>query len=196
MPADLVPPEAIPQLAAQIDSPSLYWVLRYLQNAGSFLNGTDVDDESAAMLQRLANLGLVDPGFTYPSDGKPFVWTRNGNGSRVLRYIESSPACQQRVEPRFKINDRARTALASLPDTDQLRILLTVEAFQTRDPASWPSEETIRLGEDKPLFLVRVSPELWAYIRVLDSGDIELADLVPKGTLRLFLEKQRVGAKV
>jgi hypothetical protein len=196
MPADLVPPEAIPQLAAQIDSPSLYWVLRYLQKAHSILNGRDVDDNLADFLQRLTNLGLADPAYTVPTDGKPFLWTRNGNGSRVLRYLESSPACQERLEPRFKTNHRAHTALASLPDRDQLRALLAVEEFQTRDPASWPGEETVRLGEDKPLFMVRVSPELWAFIKVLDSGDTELTDLVPEGTLRLFLEKQRAGAKV
>jgi hypothetical protein len=196
MPADLVPPEAIPQLAAQIDSPSLYWVLRYLQKAGTIRNGRDVDDELAGILQRLTNLGLVDPGYAVPTDGKPFLWTRNGNGSRVLRHIESSPVCQERVQPRFTINHRARTALNSLPDRDQLRALLAVEEFRTRDPASQPREETIRLGEDKPLYQVRLSPELWAFIRVLDSGEIELADLVPEGTLRLFLEKQRAGAKV
>jgi hypothetical protein len=41
------------------------------------------------------------------------------------------------------------------------------------------------------VYSLRVSPELWAFIRLLDSGGIELFDIVPEETLRLFLERSR-----
>ena len=86
MPADLVPNEAIPELAAQTSAPMLR-VLRRIQQAGLILNGGDVDQETGALLQRLTELGLVDPGYAGPTVGKPYLWASNGNGSRVLRYM-------------------------------------------------------------------------------------------------------------
>ncbi len=238
MPADLVPHDAIPKLAEQVDSPAVYWLLRYLQKAGYI---KDVDARMAGILQRLTDLGLVDPGYSAPTNGSapqpalpiqgvpqqklpiqgtpqqrlpiqgvpqqtlpiqstpqqqlPYVWVINGNGSRVLKCIESSPNRQEALQPKFKINDQARTAFMSLPDRDQLQALLAVDALVARDPSSWRMEEAIRVGTGEPIYLVPVTSELRAFIRSRDSGEIELADVVREETLRLFLEKYRAGSK-
>jgi hypothetical protein len=121
MAADLVPDEAIPQLAAQIDSPATLRVLRRLRQAGFLHNGRDADPETVAILQRLADLGLVDPAYEGPKNGKPFVWVRNRNGERVLRYFETLDL--------LKIQPLARTALASLSEEEQGEVLASVQAL-------------------------------------------------------------------
>jgi hypothetical protein len=45
------------------------------------------------------------------------------------------------------------------------------------------------------VYLVRVSPELRAFVRVLDSGSLELFDVMREETLRLFLERYRAGSR-
>lgn len=190
MPADLVPPEAIPKLADQIDSPSMLRVLRRLVKAGFIQNGPDVDQETAGVLQRLTDFGLADPGYDGPRDGKPFVWVSSSNGESVLRHLEASApfGCKIKVHP------RARTALASLSENDRQAVLTAAEALQAYDPAAWPRDQVSRLSPDKPVYLLRTSPELRAFIRVLESGQLELFDVVREETLRLFLERQRVSS--
>jgi hypothetical protein len=144
----------------------------------------------------LKALGLVDPGYDGPANGKPFIWVGNGNGARVLKYLETSPSHEAALESKLQIHPRARTALASLPEKDQLAVLSAAEALQAAEPASWPREKVDRLSPDKPVYLLRVSPELRAFIRVLDSGGIELFDIVREETLRLFLERHRAGGRV
>jgi hypothetical protein len=85
MPAELVPHAAIPELAAQI-SAELLEVLRRIQKAEFILNGDDINAKTAEALGRLAELGLVDPGFTGDERGAPYMWVSNANGSRVLSY--------------------------------------------------------------------------------------------------------------
>jgi hypothetical protein len=187
MPADLVPHAAIPDLAARLDS-SMYRVLQYLKGAGFIMRG--VDDRLAGVLRRLTSLGLVDPGYDGSVTGEPYLWTANGNGSRVLKHIEITPALQDAVAPKFSIHASARTALASIPELDRLQTLLAVDALVARDPGSWPKAETVALGADKQGYLVRVTPELRAFLRVLDPQRIELFDLVREDTLRQFLEHQ------
>src|SRR5438309_1899723 len=74
MPAVLVPPERIPQLAAQIDSPAMPRVLRRLRETGFVQHSPDIDKGTITILQRLAELGLVDPGYDGPARGEPFIW--------------------------------------------------------------------------------------------------------------------------
>lgn len=196
MPTVLVPPERVPELAAQIDSPGMLRLLRRLREAGFIQNTPELDEETVSLLQRLSTLGLVDSGFDRPTEGKPFIWVNNGNGERVLKYVETSSPREETLEPRIKINPRAHTALSSLPERDQLAVLAAAESLQGADPASWSPERVNRLNPDKPIYLLRVSPELRAFIRVLDSGVIELFDIVSDDTLRLFLERSRPGSRV
>jgi len=195
MPADLVRNEAIPQLATQINSPAMLRVLRLLREVGFIQNSGNLDRRTFDTLQRLAALGLADPGYAGPTNGTPFIWVSNPNGERVLRHIETLPAdAQAPLESGVKIHPRARTALAALSARDYLAVLAAAEALQAGDPASWSKEETVRLGEDKPVYLLRVPPDLGAFIRVLDSGGIELFDIVREETLQLFLDRQRAAS--
>jgi hypothetical protein len=91
MPAPLVPNEAIPELAARADSPEMLQVLRRIQQAGFIPNGRDADRKTVGILKQLADLGLVDPAYEGPTEGAPFLWASNGNGSRVLKYLASIP---------------------------------------------------------------------------------------------------------
>jgi hypothetical protein len=196
MPAALVPHERIPELAAQIDSPAVLAVLRRLREAGFIYNRPDVGQDTAAILQRLTGLGLVDPGYDGTTNGKPFVWVSNGNGERVLKYFEASPSREAVLASRVRIHPRARTALGSLPEEDRLAVLAAAEALPAADPASWPHDKAERLSPEEPVYLLRVTPGLRAYLRVPDSGGIELLDIVPEETLRLFLERYGAGSQV
>ena len=189
MRATLMPNDAIPELAARMDSPALLRVLRLLQLRGFILNGAAVDSETSALLKRLADLGLVDPGYSGPTEGEPFIWVNNANGERLLRYFEANRRSQVTVHP------LARTALESLTPTDREAVRAAVEALLLREPASWSPEQAIRLNADQPLYVLNVTPDLRAFITVHAPGDIELSDVMREETLRLFLERRGAGGK-
>jgi hypothetical protein len=193
MPAPLVPHEVVPKLAEQVDSLAMLRVLQYLQKASFVMNGGDVTPTLAEVLKRLTYLGLVDPGYDGDVQGEPYLWTSNGNGSRVLRYYMASPGLQDVLEGRLEIHPRAQTALSALTEWDQAKVLAAAEALQRKDPATWVKDEALRLEEDKQVYLVRVSPEMRAFVRVLGPGKVELFDLVREETLQLFLERQRTA---
>jgi hypothetical protein len=50
-------------------------------------------------LKQLTELGLVDPAYDGDSREAPYLWSSNGNGTRVLRYLASIP-----VNPHFEIS--------------------------------------------------------------------------------------------
>jgi hypothetical protein len=137
----------------------------------------------------LAGLGLVDPGYAGPTDGKPFIWVRNHNRDRLLKHFE------QALGSRLRLHPRARTALASLPERDQQAVLAAAEFLLTRDPAAWLSDRVERLSPDKPVYMLRVTSELRVFITLLDGGGMELSDIVGEDTLRLFLERYRAGSR-
>jgi hypothetical protein len=186
MPADLIPAEAIPQLAAQVDTSAMLRALYRLQQHGFLLNGRDVDQETAGALERLAALGLVDPGYDGQTEGKPFLWVPNLNGQRVLRYT---------LESSVRMDPLARTALVSLSERDQLALLWTVASLANRAPDFWSREEVLRIDGEWPGYLVRATPDFRVFVRPRDSGGIELLDIIPEETLRLFLERVRAGSR-
>lgn len=183
MPADLVPERAIPHLAEQV-SPAMRRVLQLLQDRGFVQNGPDIDPTRADVLKRLTALGLVDAGYSGPVDGDPFIWVSNGNGRRVLRHLEKEP---EKTGPKLTIHPRAETALFSLPEKQQMEVLTAAESLLGRDPASLPREEAARLKPDGPDFLLRVSPELRAFIKLEENGAVQLFDIVREDTLLRFM---------
>ena len=195
MPARLIPNDAVPTLAEQIDSPAMLRVLRHLQEVGFIYNDGEVSRGTAAILKQLTDLGLIDPGYEETCVDKPYLWTSNGNGSRVLRFIEASASLRAKLETTLEIHPRARTGLSALSEWDRAKVLAAAEALHGRDPATWPVEEAALFNTDKQFYLLRATPELRAFIRVLDSGEIEIFDIVRKETLQFFLERQQaVGA--
>jgi hypothetical protein len=96
------------------------------------------------------------------------------------------------------INQRARTALLSLSAQEQLAVIEAVLGLAKQPPAKWPVEIAPRLAEDKPVYLLKVSEDLRAFIRVPEgSGAVELFDIVREATLQAFLKRSQVasGAK-
>ncbi|HYT87075.1 MAG TPA: hypothetical protein VEL76_00015 [Gemmataceae bacterium] len=190
MPAKLVPNEAIPELAAQIDSATMLRVLRRLKQRGFLQNGAAVDADTAAALKRLAELGLVDPGYAGPTEGEPFIWVSNHNGERVLKHIETT------VAPRVKVNPLAHTALNSLSEAEREAVQSALDWLLLRDPVLWPRELAERLRPEVPEYLLRVTPDLRAFVTVLPATGVELVDIMRTETLRRFLESTRAGGKV
>jgi hypothetical protein len=85
MPASLVPHAEIPALAQKITTEQRE-VLAAIQHAG-FIRNHGLDGQMAAALLELTRLGLVDPAYEGPASGPVYLWTSNGNGQRVLRYL-------------------------------------------------------------------------------------------------------------
>lgn len=193
MPAHLIPHDQVQQLAEKIDSLAMLRVLQWLQKESFVQNGDEVSPVVAGVMQRLTDLGLADPGYEDKAQDEPSMWVGNGNGSRVLRYLMASPTLRTTLEERLVIHPRAQTALAALTEWDQSKVLAAAEAVQRKNPATWEKEEAVRLGEDKPVYLLKVSPELRAFIRILDGGKIELFDLVREETLQMFLDRERAA---
>jgi hypothetical protein len=86
MPADLVPHAKVPDLAARV-TPEMLAVLRRIQRAGFIQNSKSLGRSTFDLLQRLAALGLVDPGYDGDTSGPPSLWVSNANGSRVLNHL-------------------------------------------------------------------------------------------------------------
>ena len=87
MPADLLPKEAIAGVAARVNAPDTLRVLRRIQRERFIFNNAELDGNEAALLEDLADLGLVDAGYEGPTDRRPVMWVSNGNGSRVLAHL-------------------------------------------------------------------------------------------------------------
>jgi hypothetical protein len=85
MPAPLYRNDQIPALAEQV-TPEMLGVLRRIQKAGFILNGRQVDPATVDVLKRLTALYLVDPGYEGDARERPYLWSSNGNGVRVLNY--------------------------------------------------------------------------------------------------------------
>jgi hypothetical protein len=164
-------------------------ILRHLQKDGFILNGEEVTPAVRPVLERLVNLGLIDPGYEGNGQDKPDMWVGNGNGPRVLRHLEASASLQAALDRKLQIHPRAYPALSSLSEWDQAKILAAVEMLQPGQPDSWNPDDVVRLYEDQPIYLLRVSPELRAFVRILDSEEIELLDIVREEALQLFQER-------
>jgi hypothetical protein len=165
-------------------------VLQHLQKAGFVLNGQDVTPAVASVMERLTRLGLVEPGYEGDARGEPSLWVGNANGSRVLRSFTTSPDRLAALESRLEVHARARTALTALTEWEQAKVLAAAEALQGREPATWAKEEAVPLPDQKQVYLLRVSPEMRAFVRVRVPGRIELSDLVREETLKLFTERR------
>jgi hypothetical protein len=98
---------------------------------------------------------------------------------------------QALLEAKLRIHERAKTALAALPDGDARRVVATAASLLKSPPDQWLKQEVLRLDDEKPVYLLRVTPELRAFVRVTERGEVELFDIVREDTLKLFEERSR-----
>ena len=107
-------------------------------------------------------------------------------------FFASPPGEMDRAisQANMKINTRAKIALDALSGEDRRRVLEAADALQDSSPQEW-KDNVVSIASDKPVYLLRVTPELRAFIRRLESGQIEIFDLVREDTLRLFMERYR-----
>jgi hypothetical protein len=87
MPATLLPNDAIPELAARLQSSGILPLLQRLHEAGVIRNSHALDPETARGFQRLAELGVADLAYEGQANGTPYLWASNENGVRVLNYL-------------------------------------------------------------------------------------------------------------
>jgi hypothetical protein len=111
-------------------------------------------------------------------DGPRFEWPPDG-------------ALVQAVwESRLKVNLRARTALSTLATDLRSSIIRVVAALQRVPPEKWSKEHTTRITNDKPVYLVHLPGALRAVVRTLDTGQLELLnivreDMLPQGSVSM-----------
>jgi hypothetical protein len=86
MPADLVPHNRIPELAARV-TPEMLKVLKHLHKADFIWNDSTLEPNTVTLLTQLTTLGLVDAPNEGDTNRPPSIWVANGNGSRVLVYM-------------------------------------------------------------------------------------------------------------
>jgi hypothetical protein len=66
-----------------------------------------------------------------------------------------------------------------------------MESLVLHDQSTWPAERVLRISQDKPVYLLHVTPDLRAFIRVsTPAAEIELFDLVREEALNMFRERQ------
>jgi hypothetical protein len=131
-------------------------------------------------------LGLVDAGYTDTEDKAPSIWIGNANGEKVLKHLSAVP---DKPWPKLDVQPRAKAALSSMDEQEQLEVLVAAESFLGRDSTSRPREDALLLDPIESVFLLRVSPELRAFVRLEQDHAVELVDIVREDTLKLFLER-------
>ena len=109
----------------------------------------------------------------------------------MLKTIEELPGRRAEIEANLVIHSLAQIPMTYLPHWDQVEILSAVESLQHQSPDSWPEEKVVRLEEDKLVFLLRVSPDLRAFIGLSDAGAVELIDVVRTEVLELFHQQRQ-----
>jgi hypothetical protein len=136
------------------------------------VRGEEVKPEKLIPYERVQ---VVASGST---NGTFFVSSRSGDFKRALR------------EARLRIHSRARTALNALSELDHRRVMEAVDALQQKPLESWPKDRVLPLNEEKGAYLLRATPELRAFVRRTEEGQIELVDVAREDALQLFLKRQ------
>jgi hypothetical protein len=103
-----------------------------------------------------------------------------------FQWIEPEAYDRAVSESRLKVNDRARPALAILAEAERRQVIEATDALQRERPDHWPETKVVRLTPEEPVYLLRVSPDLRAFVRVQEPDQLELLDIVRPETLKLF----------
>ncbi len=111
-------------------------------------------------------------------DGPRFKWDQDGGAMEQAKW-----------ESRLKVNLRARTALSTFATELRNSIVRVVAALQRVPPEKWSKDQAERITDDAPVYLVVLPDAMRAFVRVLDTGELELVDIMSEDTLRLFRQR-------
>jgi hypothetical protein len=114
----------------------------------------------------------------FTPDGPRFEWPPPGGFDQAL------------LEAKLKVHSLAQTALSTLGEPARSAVIRAVTRLQKTDPGSWPQEHAVQASADPSVYLLRVG-DLVAFVQLLETGQIELFDVIREDTLRLFLERYR-----
>lgn len=91
MTASLLPDEEVWRRADRFELSMRRALRRVRQQPGGVLaNGPGVNSEEEDALNRLADEGMVDPGYDGLVGRSPDRWAMNGNGERALKYFSTA----------------------------------------------------------------------------------------------------------
>lgn len=93
----------------------------------------------------------------------------------------------------LKVHRLARTMLDGLSEAERQRIVDAASALLRSEPQDWPQDQAILLSGDKPLYLLRVPPDLCALVVPAD-GALELRYAGYEETLQHLAASRRNGA--
>lgn len=86
----------------------------------------------------------------------------------------------------YTFHRRALMALQQLPDAEQNQVRERLTVLFEIPVEQWPAVWAKRLQEDPPLYLVRISDDLRAFVQVEDGRIPEVVDIVRRETLEAF----------
>jgi hypothetical protein len=87
-------------------------------------------------------------------------------------------------ENTVKVNRRAAHAVDRLAADDRQDLSQALSQLQGREPVDWPKDKVVRLPDPNPLYLLRVSDGLRAFLSCSPTNELELLDLVHADTLQ------------
>lgn len=143
------------------------------------------------------------------SDGSPL------DGLRLLLHFEADEPLQifivgGRILPRDKadivplpsldefagrrkltLNQRAITTLTSLSPKDREAVVAILRKLADQDISELPQQVAMPVGHDQRIYLLQVTPEFRAFVRVVNDDTLELFDIVRDKTLQTFLEQAK-----
>jgi len=94
---------------------------------------------------------------------------------------------------RVKIGSGAVISMDNLKDPARRQLFEAIAQLQGLAPNSWPTDLVVRLSGPEPLYLLKFTPDLRAFIQPTDSGEIEILDLAHRKTLEMFRSQKPNG---
>ncbi|MFO0863929.1 MAG: hypothetical protein U0744_04630 [Gemmataceae bacterium] len=99
----------------------------------------------------------------------------------------SGPTKPNFTDPRIVTHARAAKTFDSLSDDDRKAVIESVSRLDP-DPSKWLGNNIAKIP-DKPIYLLRVTPDLRAFIRILEDGNVELFEIVREAVLQLLISQ-------
>jgi hypothetical protein len=111
----------------------------------------------------------------FTSDGLRYEWRPFGEFDRAV------------LESKLKVQPLARTILSTFSPDSRRSIIGAITDFQKLSPEEWGKGKAVQIDDFE--YLIQLPNAMKAFVRILDSGQIELTDILREETIRIFLQK-------